>query len=209
MTGLTFRGESVSRSVGSGVSDGAGVIGDSIGITDTQLMTTTGTTPAARTFYNRNNFYRGGGERGGGFNRSGGQAFNGDTRAARGYAEPRGQSGVRSGAFSGYGTAERKEAFPRVEAPASAGEAPAVAAVVSDMAADSAVDMAAVATDRRTTHMRQTKFRELYWVRLASAAILVAACLPQGSVAQQPGQKTFSSPQDASTALVAAVAEQR
>ena len=53
--------------------------------------------------------------------------------------------------------------------------------------------------------MRQTKFRELYWVRLASAAILLAACLPQGSVAQQPGQKTFSSPQDASTALVAAV----
>ena len=78
-----------------------------------------------------------------------------------------------------------------------------VAAVVS-VAADSAVDMAAVATDRRTTQMRQTKFRELYWVRLASAAILVAACLPQRSVAQQPGQKTFSSPQDASKALVAA-----
>ena len=52
--------------------------------------------------------------------------------------------------------------------------------------------------------MRQTKFRELYSVRLASAAILVAACVPQGSVAQQPGQKTFSSPQDASKALVAA-----
>ena len=52
--------------------------------------------------------------------------------------------------------------------------------------------------------MRQTKFRELYWARLAAAAILLAACLPQGSVAQQPGQKTFSSPQEASTALVAA-----
>jgi hypothetical protein len=50
MTGLTFPGESVSRSVGSGVSDGAGVIGDSIGITDTQLMITTGTTPAAPPF---------------------------------------------------------------------------------------------------------------------------------------------------------------
>ena len=80
-----------------------------------------------------------------------------------------------------------------------------MAAVVWDMAADSAVDMVAVATDRRTTQMRQTKFRELYWVRLASAAILAAACLPQGSVAQQPGQKAFSSPQEASTALVAAV----
>ncbi len=56
----------------------------------------------SRTFYNRNNFYRGGSERGGDFNRSGAaRPFNGDTRAARGYAQPRGQSGVRSGAFSG------------------------------------------------------------------------------------------------------------
>ena len=86
----------------------------------------------SNTFYNRNNFYRGGAGRGG-FNASrGGTAgrnfagnrgatgnvagrgavsnrtgatarpFNGDTRAARGYAQPRGQSGVRSGAFSGY-----------------------------------------------------------------------------------------------------------
>jgi len=65
----------------------------------------------SNTFYNRGNFYRGGGVRGGGFagrggvyNRSGAanRPFNGDTRAARGYAAPRGQSGVRSGAFSGY-----------------------------------------------------------------------------------------------------------
>jgi hypothetical protein len=70
----------------------------------------------SRTFYNRNNFYRGGGDRGrgsdrpgggdrgGGFDRPGGGArpFNGDRQAARGYAEPRGQSGTRSGAFSGY-----------------------------------------------------------------------------------------------------------
>ena len=67
------------------------------------------------TFYNRNNYYRGGGERGvatnvqrggeraGVYNRPGAttRAFNGDHQAARGYAEPRGQSGVRSGAFSG------------------------------------------------------------------------------------------------------------
>jgi len=64
--------------------------------------------PPSRTFYNRNNFYRGGGERGGGargegFNRGGvpSRSFNGDSRAARGYTEPRGQSGVRSGVFSG------------------------------------------------------------------------------------------------------------
>jgi uncharacterized membrane protein YgcG len=76
----------------------------------------------SNTFYNRSNFYRGAGvrggvgsrayagnrgnigERGGVGNRPGATArpFNGNTRAARGYAEPRGQSGVRSGAFSGY-----------------------------------------------------------------------------------------------------------
>lgn len=70
------------------------------------------------TFYNRNTYYRGGGERGvennvnRGFDRSGGNAFNrpgaspkpfeGDRQAARGYAEPHGQSDTRTGAFSNY-----------------------------------------------------------------------------------------------------------
>ena len=85
----------------------------------------------SNTFYNRSNFYRAGsarggngmrggtgshgfagnrsangnvGERGGAGNRPGGttRTFNGNSQAARGYAAPRGQSGVRSGAFSGY-----------------------------------------------------------------------------------------------------------
>jgi hypothetical protein len=78
----------------------------------------------SRTFYNRGSYYRAGGERGiernvqrgvsgnrgggdrsGGFNDRGGETarpFEGDRNAARGYAEPRGQSGVHSGAFSGY-----------------------------------------------------------------------------------------------------------
>ena len=81
----------------------------------------------SNTFYNRSNFYRAGGVRGGAFgdranpggrpsngniggrgevnNRPGAttsRPFNGNTQAARGYAEPYGQSGVRSGAFSGY-----------------------------------------------------------------------------------------------------------
>jgi Protein of unknown function (DUF3300) len=79
----------------------------------------------SNTFYNRSSFYRGGAARGGAlahtnaanrpsngnaggrgqvYNRPGAttKAFNGNTQAARGYAEPRGQSGVRSGAFSGY-----------------------------------------------------------------------------------------------------------
>ncbi|MFZ0479965.1 MAG: DUF3300 domain-containing protein [Terriglobales bacterium] len=56
------------------------------------------------TFYNRSNFYRGGAGRGEAFNHPGAAArpFEGNNRAARGYAEPRGQSGVRSGAFSGF-----------------------------------------------------------------------------------------------------------
>ncbi len=66
------------------------------------------------TFFNRGEFYRGFGARGPSGGRSvggepfGGRAgamprpFNGDDRAARGYAEPRGQAGMRSGAFSDY-----------------------------------------------------------------------------------------------------------
>jgi len=58
----------------------------------------------SRTFYNRNTFYRGGGDHGRGFDGRGpgGRPFNGDRQAARGYAQPHGQSGVHSGAFSGY-----------------------------------------------------------------------------------------------------------
>ncbi len=78
----------------------------------------------SNTFYNRNAFYRGGGMRGGGFNRGGGMRgggfnsfgarpspFNGNTRAARGFGEPRGQSGLRSGAFSGFGHGGQARSF--------------------------------------------------------------------------------------------------
>ena len=68
------------------------------------------------TFYNRNNYYRGGGERGVATNvqrgvRAAPRPFGGDARAARGYAEPRGQSGTRSGAFSGYGRGGEERAY--------------------------------------------------------------------------------------------------
>jgi hypothetical protein len=58
----------------------------------------------SRTFYNRNSYYRGGVARGGVYNRPGAtdRPFNGNRQAARGYAAPHGQSGVHSGAFSGY-----------------------------------------------------------------------------------------------------------
>jgi hypothetical protein len=86
----------------------------------------------SNTFYNRNSYYRGGGEGGiardvrqgvsanrgeyagrsgedsrsrgesGGRPSSTGRPFDGGAEAARGYADARGESGVRSGAFSGY-----------------------------------------------------------------------------------------------------------
>jgi uncharacterized membrane protein YgcG len=80
----------------------------------------------SNTFYNRNNYYRGGGEPGvasnvrGGPNERGGpydhpdaatHPFSGNTQGARGYAEPRGESGVRSGAFSGYGRGGETRSF--------------------------------------------------------------------------------------------------
>jgi hypothetical protein len=87
----------------------------------------------SNTFYNYNNYYRGGDARGGFSGDRGGdrarsnegnrppnadaggrdwaenrprataRPFEGNNNAARGYAEPRGQSGTRSSAFSGYG----------------------------------------------------------------------------------------------------------
>jgi uncharacterized membrane protein YgcG len=73
------------------------------------------------TFYNRGAYYRGGGFRGvaGNVDRGVGRGgygtaarpFGGDSRAARGYAEPRGQSGVRSGAFSGYNHGGEERGF--------------------------------------------------------------------------------------------------
>ncbi len=86
----------------------------------------------SRTFYNRGNFYRGGAGRGGALGGRGGaegrgfsgerggvsdhpgaaaRPFEGNRQAARGFAEPRGQSGVRSGAFSGYGHGGETRSF--------------------------------------------------------------------------------------------------
>jgi Protein of unknown function (DUF2950) len=58
--------------------------------------------------------------------------------------------------------------------------------------------------------MRRTKLNldKLHWVnlsKLAAVAIFLTVCVSTPSRAQQPGQKTFSSPEDASNALVTAV----
>ena len=60
------------------------------------------------------------------------------------------------------------------------------------------------------SHMRRMKlnFDKFPWAnltKLAAVAILLVGCFPTHSMAQQPGQKTFSSPEDASNALVTAV----
>jgi hypothetical protein len=59
------------------------------------------------------------------------------------------------------------------------------------------------------SHMQQTKlnFDKFHYAclpELAAAAILLAGCFPARSLAQQQGQKTFSSAEDASKALVTA-----
>src|ERR1022692_2158238 len=59
------------------------------------------------------------------------------------------------------------------------------------------------------SHMRQAKLNSVkfHWadfLKLAAVAILLTGCFPIRSMAQQPGQKTFSSPEDASHALVTA-----
>jgi Protein of unknown function (DUF2950) len=60
--------------------------------------------------------------------------------------------------------------------------------------------------------MRRTKLNldksqraDLSKFKLAAVATLLTACFPAPSLAQQPSQKTFSSPEDASNALVTAV----
>ena len=110
---LPFVGNRLRDRLVLGLGVGLGSLGIRLASPTGQPMTTTGTTPTAAPSTTGTISTAGGGERGGGFNRSGAAArpFNGDTRAARGYAEPRGQSGVRSGAFSGYGHGGEERGF--------------------------------------------------------------------------------------------------
>jgi hypothetical protein len=63
--------------------------------------------------------------------------------------------------------------------------------------------------EMRRSHMRRTKlnfdgFHGASFSKWIAAAVLLAGCWPQPSKAQQPGQKTFSSAQEACSALVTA-----
>jgi uncharacterized membrane protein YgcG len=80
----------------------------------------------SNTFYNRSSINRAGGARGGFSSRPGptATAFNGNSKAARGYAAPRGQKGVRSGAFSGIEKGGQTKSYSsRGEASVGGGEA--------------------------------------------------------------------------------------
>ena len=57
----------------------------------------------------------------------------------------------------------------------------------------------------RRTMLNLEKFHGPNLSALAAVAFLLMVCLPTSSAAQQRGQKTFSSPEEASTALVTAM----
>jgi hypothetical protein len=120
-------------------------------------------------------------------------------------------------------TAERKGAFRHAEVPASVVAAgfTVVAAGLVVAAGFTAVVVAGIGnrsryatgfkhfeTERR--HMRRRKlnidrFHCANLLELAALVIILTCCFPNRSMAQQPGQKTFSSPQEASNALVTAM----
>jgi hypothetical protein len=56
----------------------------------------------------------------------------------------------------------------------------------------------------RRMKLKSEKFHWADFPKLAAVAILLTVCFPMRSMAQQPGQKTFSSPEDASHALATA-----
>jgi hypothetical protein len=118
--------------------------------------------------------------------------------------------------------ADRREAPPLAEAPVWAAARGAAVSVVAGMPVAEVTVVAGI-IDRRfvyvpgsleelemeRSHMQRTTLDldKLHWAnlpQLAAIAIVLTICLPTRSMAQQSGQKTFSSPEDASHALVAA-----
>ena len=222
MAAPTSRSDPGLELVSSAALDGAGGTGDSIGTTGMRPLTMAGTTPGATRFTTAAALPEAGRSCGGDRRRRIGQAFQRKSRAARGYAEPRGQSGVRSGAFSNYGHGAQAKSFSS-RGSASVGGGARVVEVV-DVAAVEAADMGwrwapvidaskcsrTVANfEMERNRMRPTKlnFNTSHWTNLPKLAVLVillTALLPVRSMAQQHGQKTFFSPEDASNALVKA-----
>ena len=57
----------------------------------------------------------------------------------------------------------------------------------------------------RRTELNSDKFHGANFPKLAIVGIFLAVCCPTGSMAQQQGQRTFSSQEEASSALVSAL----
>jgi len=113
--------------------------------------------------------------------------------------------------------AGKKEAFRSAAAPAS------VAAGFTAVAAEGLTGAAGIGNrsfitflvdreilEMERSHMRRTKlnFDKFHWAtfpKLAAVAILLTGCFPTRSMAQQPGQKTFSSAEEVSNAFFTAV----
>jgi hypothetical protein len=56
----------------------------------------------------------------------------------------------------------------------------------------------------RRTKLNLGKLHQAHLLKLTAIAVLLTGCFPALSLAQQPGQKTFSSPEEASAAFIAA-----
>ena len=91
---------------------------------------------------------------------------------------------------------------------AAVASAEAVTAVeAADIVNRSLLASPVIFTETESGSMRQTKLNSFTWPNLpllAALAILWAACFPLHSLAQQSGQKLFSAPEEAATALVTA-----
>ena len=143
--GPYLRSDSALELAGSAVLDGAGVIGDSIGMTTTQSTTTAGTTRAAERFITETistgeeasagvetNVQRGAsGNRG--VAKPPARPFEGDRRQLEDTPSPAARAAFAREPSAATATAERPGAIPRAEAPASVAEA--FTAVAEGMAA--------------------------------------------------------------------------
>src|SRR5271165_528089 len=110
--------------------------------------------------------------------------------------------------------AERPGAIPHAEAPASAAEHRVAAALAAEERTAAVVGIGNRGfryvfgngrSSMRRTKLNFDKFPCANLPKLAVLAILLTGWFPTHSMALQPGQKTFSSPEDASDALVTAV----
>jgi hypothetical protein len=141
-----------------------------------------------------------------------GQAVRGKYRAARGYAAPAARAACGRAPSAATATAETRGAFRRAEAPASVAAFTAAVAAVARRRIGAGSRFSVLGSlkfrEMEKSHMRRAKqnFRKIEWAIFLNSRFAGSGDGVPGHtfVAQQPGQKTFSSAEDASSALVAA-----